>query len=239
MLMSRRFNRRSLERELMDVESVSLDEFRACLKDLASVNTLTLARRPTIAWLKQATLHMRPGERLSLVDVGFGYGDMLRAIHAWSIARGLRPELIGIDLNPLSAESAREATPAGQAIDYRTGDVFAFEPTRPVDFIVSSLFTHHLSDSQVTSFVAWMERHAARGWFISDLHRHAVPFHVFRLMARLAGWHRFVQHDGPVSIARSFRRDDWLRILRAAGVDPGLAEIRWHMPFRLCVGRLR
>ncbi|CAA9353611.1 MAG: SAM (And some other nucleotide) binding motif [uncultured Microvirga sp.] len=235
----RSFAERSAEPELMDAEPVGLEDFRACLKDLATVNTLTLARRPTLAWLEQATGGMRPGEPLSLLDVGFGYGDMLRAIHGWCVARGFVPHLTGIDLNPWSAASAREATPAHMRIDYRTGDVFAFRPEQPVQFVVSSLFAHHLEDAQVAAFLAWMERTATQGWFINDLHRHPVPYYAFRAMARAAGWHRFVQHDGPVSIARAFRRSDWRRLIAEAGLDPGLVEIRWRAPFRLCVGRLR
>ncbi len=86
------------------------------------------------------------------------------------------------------------------------------------------------------AFLRWMERHARHGWFVNDLHRHALPYHGFRLLARAMRWHRFVQHDGPVSIARAFRRAEWQRLLAEAGV-PG--EVRWVFPFRLCVGRLR
>ncbi len=55
-------------------------------------------------------------------------------------------------------------------------------------------------------------------------------------MAAISGWHRFVRHDGAVSIAKSFRRADWERYLAEAGVT---AEIRWRLPFKLCVGRLK
>jgi 2-polyprenyl-3-methyl-5-hydroxy-6-metoxy-1,4-benzoquinol methylase len=233
------FSRRSAACELMDTEPVGLEDFRACLRDLAVVNTLTLARRPTLAWLARAARGFRPGDRLSLLDVGFGQGDMLRAIHRWCERRGLVPDLAGVDLNPWSAASAREATPAGMGIAYHTGDVFDHAPERPVDFVVSSLFTHHLADPEVAAYLAWMERTALRGWFVNDLHRHPIPYRAFGLMARAARWHRFVQHDGPVSIARSFRRADWQRLVAAAGLDPSSVEIRWHVPFRLCVGRLR
>ena len=87
--------------------------------------------------------------------------------------------------------------------------------------------------------MTWMERLARRGWFISDLHRHPVPYHLFRLLARAARWHRFVRHDGPVSIARSFRPEDWRTLAQAAGLDPAELEIRWHVPFRLTVGRIK
>jgi SAM-dependent methyltransferase len=179
------------------------------------------------------------GERVSLIDIGYGYGDVLRAIRVWSRRRGFVLDLVGLDLNPMSEPIARAATPADMGIDFRTGDVFTAELGRRFDFVISSQMTHHLSDDTLVAFIQWMERTAVRGWFIGDLHRHAIPLHAFRLLGRLAGWHRFVQHDGLVSIARSFRREDWQRLLAAAGQDPAAVEIRWHVPFRLCVSRLR
>ncbi|MGI4877493.1 MAG: methyltransferase domain-containing protein [Janthinobacterium lividum] len=235
----RSFAARSPESEMMDADGVSAADFAACLHDLAQVNTATFARRPTLAWLGEATSAMSPGESFSLLDVGYGEGDMLRAIHHWATARGLVPRLVGVDLNPLSRPAAVAATDAALGIDYRTGDVFRFTPDQPLDFIVSSLVAHHLTDGQVTGFLDWMEATAVRGWFVNDLYRHWFAFYGFRVLAMLAGWHRFVRHDGPVSIARSFRVDDWARAIATAGIMPENVTIRRRFPFRLCVGRIR
>jgi 2-polyprenyl-3-methyl-5-hydroxy-6-metoxy-1,4-benzoquinol methylase len=227
------FSRRSTREELMDTEAVDAAEFGRCLGDLAIVNILTLGRWPTLRWLRRAT---RDVERFSLLDVGFGQGDMLRAIAKWAARRGKRAVLSGIDLNPSSEIAARAATPVGMEIAYATADVFAYDPQPQPDFVVSALMTHHLTDAQVIEMLRWIDRTAVRGWFISDLHRHPIAYWGFRVMAALSGWHRFVRHDGAVSIARSFRREDWRRYLAAAGVE---AEIRWRLPFKLCVGRIK
>jgi len=237
--MVRSFSARSAEAELMDDAAVPREEFEACLRDLARVNVLMRAHRPILAWLERAARDLGPGDRLSVLDVGFGQGDLLRRIHAWCAGRGLRPDLVGIDLSPWSAAAARAATAPGTEIDYRTGDVFGFRPERPPDLVVSSQFAHHLPDDAVVAFLRFMEGTARRGWFVSDLHRHPVAFWGFALLARAARWHRFVRHDGPVSIARAFRRGDWERLVRRAGLEPAAVEISWHVPFRLCVGRLR
>ena len=230
------FSRRSDEPEWMDTQIVGDADFAACLADLAVVNTLTLAKQPTLAWLNAAAGHFPRDSEISVLDVGFGHGDMLRAIRRWGDRRGLKMALHGIDLNPLSKSAAERATGPEMQIDFQTGDVFALRSGRQYDVIICSLVTHHLTDAQVVNFINWMERQARRGWFINDLHRHWLPYHAFRAMAALARWHRFVRHDGPVSIARSFRREDWRRLLAEAGIK---ADIRWHMPFRLCVGRLK
>jgi len=75
------------------------------------------------------------------------------------------------------------------------------------------------------------------GWFVNDLVREAVPYYAFGVVAKLAGWHRFVQHDGPVSFRRAFREADWERMCTAAGV--GAVTMRRWTPGRLCVGRVK
>ncbi len=107
-----------------------------------------------------------------------------------------------------------------------------FEPDDPVDFIISSQFTHHLDAGEIVAFIHWMEAHARRGWLISDLHRHWFPYYGFGLLALAARWHRFVRQDGRISIARGFVAEDWRRLIEASGLAPEAVDLRWHVPFR-------
>ena len=225
---------RSLAPEWMDTETVSAADFAACLRDLAAVNTVTLARLPTLGFMGRVA-RRHPGRVLRVLDVGCGEGHMLRRIWRWGARTGQRVELVGLDLNPLGVAAARAATPGDVPIEYRCADVFG-AGLDGFDVILSALFTHHLSDAQVVAFVRLMEARAGLGWFVNDLHRSRAAFHGFQALSGLAGWHRFVRHDGPISVARSFRRGDWERLLAEAGVD---ATVRWHLPFRYCVARLK
>jgi hypothetical protein len=107
----------------------------------------------------------------------------------------------------------------------------------PIDFVVSSLVAHHMSDEELDTFIRFMEDRAAIGWMINDLHRLSFAYHGFPLLARLLGVHRIVREDGQVSIGRSFRPAEWRAILGRAGVTK--ASIVRRFPFRLCVERLR
>ena len=224
---------RSGEAEWMDDPAHDPEDFGRCLGDLESVNRVTFGTRPTLRWLARATQNMGS---FSLLDVGFGHGDMLRAIARWAARRGKTAILSGIDLSPSSERAARLATPPELAIDYRTADVFAYEPPLQPDFVIAALMTHHLPDAKVVELLCWMDRVARRGWFNSDLHRHWLAYHGFRAMGAVARWHPMVRHDGAVSIAKSFRRADWAALLTEAGVE---AEVRWMTPFKLCVGHLK
>jgi SAM-dependent methyltransferase len=233
------FSRRARLQELMD-EPCSYAELQACLRDLARVNHLTSAYTPTLEWLARclATSPSRPGP-LRIVDVGCGLGDTLREVEQWARRRRLPVELAGIDINPHATRAAETEARAGESICWIAGDAYSYRPTAGIDIVISSLFTHHLADHEIIRFLAWMENTARAGWFISDLHRHPVPYHLFKLWSRLAGWHPFVQHDGPVSILRGFTSRDWKDLCRSAGLPREAVRIEWHMPFRVCVGRVK
>ncbi len=221
----------------MDTEAVSAADFAACLADLEKVNRLTLAARPTLAFLARLTAGWPRGTELRLLDAGSGQGEMLRQIHRFATRRGLVPRLTGVDLNPHAAAAARAATPAGMAIDWVTADIFDLRGVPAPHVITSALFAHHLDDAGVVRFLRWMEETASHGWFVNDLHRHWFAHHGFALLAAAMRWHRFVRHDGPLSVARAFVAADWARLLGEAGVQG--ARVTWHLPFRLCVARIR
>ena len=218
--------------EQMDDPGLDPETYEEVLHDLARVNAWTLAARPTIGFLARATKDM-PAFRL--IDVGFGHGDMLRRIARWARRRNIAVDLIGVDLNPKSAQVARAATPIHWPIEYRTGDYK--DVAGPIDFVVSSLVAHHMTDDELDAFIRFMEAKAKRGWMINDLHRLSLPYHGFPLLARLIGAQRIVREDGRTSIGRAFRPEDWQVILARAGVSA--ARIVRRFPFRLCVERLR
>lgn len=220
--------------ELMDAEDLDAATYAAVVHDLARVNTLTLARRPTLKFLDRIS---RRGEAktLRILDVGFGDGDMLRAIARWAAKRRQRVELVGIDLNPRSALAAREATPATMNIDYRTGD-YADLAGQSWDVVLSSLVAHHMTHDQLVAFLRFMENESAGGWFVNDLHRHGFAYLGFPLLATVMRWHPIVRHDGQLSIARSYRPVEWPPILAEAGIEEAIITLKF--PFRLCVAKV-
>lgn len=225
---------RALAEEQMDAEDLDPAIYARVLKDLAQVNTVTMARRPTLAFLNGVTA--RSSTPLRILDVGFGDGDMLRRIAHWAKARHQSVELVGIDLNRRSAEAAMTRTSASLPITYRTGD-YADLAGEPWDVILSSLVAHHMTHDQLVTFLRFMKRHAKRGWFINDLHRHAFAYAGYPLLARICGWHRIVREDGTLSIARSYRPGEWPPLLAEANINN--ARVFRTFPFRLCVEAIR
>jgi SAM-dependent methyltransferase len=244
----RDFRHRSDEPELMDQGGISFAEFHQCLQSLETINRLTLAYRPTLRWLRG---WLKSGEPIVLLDVGSGGGDMLRRISKQTQKQekksgaGINHSMvsfIGVDLNPWAKKSAElnssfmpgsSSSPAS-SIRYATADIFNFEPDQPIDIIICSLFTHHLTDTQLVEFLRWIDHRASKGWFINDLHRHPLPYYFIKITTRLLSRNRLIRNDAAVSVARSFTVADWRRLLKMAGIDDRV-RLQWFFPFRLCL----
>ena len=228
--------RRSAQTEILD-EPVDPKELAVILRDLARFNGAMMGHRPVLRWLARATCAMPVDRPLTLLDVGCGYGDLLRAIRRWARKQRRPMRLVGIDLNPAAVDIARQATDVADEIEYHAADVFAFAAPRS-DLIVTSLVAHHLADSAVVRFVQWMDERAQKGWMVYDLQRSIVPFYFVALAGAAMRLHAVVTYDGRVSVARSLTRREWCRCLADAGIAADAVDLRWFM-FRFCIGRLK
>jgi 2-polyprenyl-3-methyl-5-hydroxy-6-metoxy-1,4-benzoquinol methylase len=225
---------RSRQDEQMDAADLDPAVYEKVLHDLARVNRWTFTAHPVLAFMKRA---IGTSKAFRLLDVGFGDGDILRAIASWARRRRIQADLVGVDLNEKSVRASQIATPAGLAIDYRAGDYL--DQQGPFDFIISSQVTHHMTDAQLQTFLRHMESEARMGWLVCDLHRHGFAYRGYPILARLMLVHRIVREDGQLSIARSFRPAEWQALLAEAGIPPDDARIVRRFPFRLCVERIR
>lgn len=219
---------RRMAAEIMDDPGQSEADFAAALADLERINRITFAHAPLLRFLDRLVAEARLTS-LSLLDVGAGGGDALRAVAGWGARRGIALDLWGLDRSPWAE---RHAAARGTPARWITCDLFDLDPARRFDVVCCSLFAHHLDDAALVRFLRWLPRHAARRWLSLDLHRHPVPWAAVWAGTRLMRMHPMVRHDGPVSVGRGFSRPDWRRLVREAGVE---AEIRWVLPFRWAV----
>ena len=228
---------RSGQTEILD-RPVEAAELAKILRDLARFNGAMMGHWPVLRWLNRATRNVPVDQPLTFVDVGCGYGDLLRAVRRWARKQGRPMKLIGIDLSPQVIEIARGVTDASENIQYQVADILTYKAAVPIDFVATSLVTHHLSDGMIVKFLRWMEASARRGWVIYDLQRSMVPFYFIKLAGWLMQLHKVVVYDGRVSVARSLTREEWESLLASARIPRTAVKIRWFM-FRFAIGRLR
>ena len=232
------WSHRSDRTEWLDQADIDSVELEKVLHDLAVFNGAFFGHLPILRWLGRAVRAAPKGAPMTLIDIGCGYGDLLRAIHRWASRRNLDLNLVGIDLNPETIRIARSATNPADGIDYRVMNALDLVSAEPVDFIVSSLVTHHLSNAEIRDFLRLMESVARRGWAVCDLQRNRFLYHVIGASSRIARVHPMVGHDGQISVTRSLTKPEWTQLIKDADLPASAVKINWFL-FRFLIGRLR
>jgi 2-polyprenyl-3-methyl-5-hydroxy-6-metoxy-1,4-benzoquinol methylase len=216
----------------MDAPGLDPAVYERVLRDLARVNRWTFTAWPSIAFLNRAIGSVK---RFRLLDIAYGDGDILRAIGRWPGAV-LSKQSWSVSTSTRRACRLRGLLPRRNLRSITAGDYL--HQAGPFDFIICSQVAHHMTDEQLTTLLRYMEAEARLGWLVCDLHRHCFAYHAFPLLARLLRVHRITREDGRLSIARSFRLDEWKAALQQAGTAADQIRIVRRFSFRLCVERL-
>lgn len=102
-------------------------------------------------------------------------------------------------------------------------------PARVADIVTASQFAHHFAPEQLPSLFGRLLHASRYGVVVNDIHRHWLPWAAVWLATRLVSRNRYIRHDGPLSVAKGFRRADLSAVARSLGVD---IAIRWRPLFR-------
>jgi 2-polyprenyl-3-methyl-5-hydroxy-6-metoxy-1,4-benzoquinol methylase len=223
-------SQRSYEKELMDRDDIPFSDMAITLKELKMVNQRLGGHAIT---LKAVNKLAKDEPELLICEIGCGGGDNLAAIHDKVSTRGKNIRFIGIDMNPECIAYAKQQYP-DLPCEWICSDYAAieFSELKP-SIIFSSLFCHHFTDQQLLFMLQWLKRNSTSGFFINDLHRHWLAFHLIKYITRFFSRSYLVRHDASLSVARGFKKREWENLLRKAGIAH--FSIDWQWAFRWLV----
>jgi SAM-dependent methyltransferase len=246
-------SRRSDLKELLDRDDIPLADIERNMLELDTINTRLGGHAITVAGFKillerrdrlqmeevihqaRAPKHPPHSAPLLVAEIGCGGGDNLLAIRQYCREHNRAVRFIGVDLNPhcIAVASAKfsDTEACWITADYRT---VSFEGQRP-DILFSSLFCHHFGEGELAGMLRWMQAQSATGFFINDLHRHALAYHSIKLLVSLFSRSYLVKNDAPLSVLRGFRRAEWEQILLRAGIKEYILEWKWAFRWLLVV----
>lgn len=224
------FAKRSEKLERIDTGDYTDEEFERFLREIAFINRYFGDRQVLKRTLFQ-DIERKNLTEFSVLDVGAGSGEMLRVIAEFAKKTGRKAFLTGLDLNRISAETVLKESKGFAAIESIQSDALNMPfVNASFDYVISSLFTHHLSDQQVVCVISEMDR-ARRGLYIIDLHRHPLAYAAYKIFCSVFRISPLVRHDGSLSILRAFRRKE-LEVLAQNTVCSGY-RVERYFPFRL------
>ncbi|MGH9968646.1 MAG: methyltransferase domain-containing protein [Pyrinomonadaceae bacterium] len=229
--MFERFRNRSNDLEHIDIGDYTPEEYEGCIIELQRVNKwMGDARALRLSLL--ASVELTDLRSFSVLDVGSGSGELLRVVADWGRQNLRKGNCVGLELNARSARAILEHSSNFAEISAVRGDAICLPfADNTFDYVICSLFTHHLHDRQVVSALREINRVARRQIFVIDLHRHPVAYYFYTTVGRLFLHTRLLREDGALSILRSFKRHELVNLGRMAELED--IQVVRRFPYRL------
>jgi 2-polyprenyl-3-methyl-5-hydroxy-6-metoxy-1,4-benzoquinol methylase len=232
-----RFDHRNNQPELIDELTLSGDDLRRNLEELAFINQWLGGNQVTLSGLnkllagRSANPALEPHLPLRIADLGCGGGDMLVLMAQWASRKKLPVDLVGIDANAFILDYARHHTRSYPNITYVQQNIFADEfRQHTFDIVTCTLFCHHFEEESLIRLLTQLRQQTRLGIVINDLHRHWFAYHSISWLTRWFSRSYLVKNDARLSVWRAFRRRDLERMISAAGYIR--YQIRWRWAFR-------
>lgn len=155
----------------------------------------------------------------SVIDIGCGGGDSLKAIAKSAQSKQYKINLAGIDLKEDCIEYARNTCSRYPKISLYCDDfrnVFSKIPS--IDIVHASLFCHHFTEDEIVDFIKFCNKNKTV-FIINDLERNPIAYYSIKWLTRLFSRSPLVKNDAPLSVLRGFKKKEWCAILQKAGVE--------------------
>lgn len=222
---------RSSKLERIDTGDYTPEEYERFLREIGFINRVLGDRRALEKTLLRE-IAIENSQAFSVLDVGAGSGELLRAIAADARRANRKARLCGLELNARSARAIAEESENFPEIEAVRADAFSLPfADGSFDYAICSLFMHHFADENAVKILAEMNRAARRKIFVVDLHRHRAARFFYLMFCRTFGISRLVREDGALSVLRSFTPGELKIIGEAAGLQR--ISVKRIAPFRL------
>ncbi len=219
---------RSAQREILDQTDTSSRDIFDSLDFMVFVNNFFGGTKAVLDYFDKS----KTPEKFTVLDLGSGGGDIPFALTQWAAKRGKEISVTAIDLNPYSKVYA-DKNFASPHIFFLKNSAFDLEMLGPFDYIISSMFFHHLSDEEIIRLLKLIHRQSRLGFMISDLYRCRRNYFGAFFLSCLS-FKKIIYNDAKLSVSRAFKEKDFIYYRDQTGI---VFDIERKPVFRLVMSR--
>jgi 2-polyprenyl-3-methyl-5-hydroxy-6-metoxy-1,4-benzoquinol methylase len=219
-------DQRSSQKEVMDEIDVGVRKLLPSFRFMRMVNRWLGGTSAVLHFLETTSI---PEREFTVLDLGTGCGDIPVAIQKWAKQNKKKAHITAIDTNPHFIEYAKKHS-AHPGIGYLCHSAFDIESLGTFDYIIASMFFHHLPDERIVALLQKMFQHCRRGFLVNDLYRHPIAYAGVAALTALR-FDPVLFHDAKLSVKRGFRETDALNYRDWSGIDQ--LQIQQRPGFRL------
>src|SRR4030095_1234698 len=154
--------------EMMDRDQPPAAELERDLERIRQLNLWFGSYRLVLSFIRP---WLKPADKLRVVDLATGSGDIPRLIVDYARRIRARVEIDAIDRQPATLEIARRLSADYPEISYREANVLEWNSSEPYDITLCTLALHHFSNEDAARLLRRCCQVSRRFILVSDLRR--------------------------------------------------------------------
>lgn len=183
-------------------------------------------------WKKIYKSHIKPlakraDGRLSLLDIGFGGGDIPIKLENWARRDNISLKITAIDTDQRAIDFIHQVNTPPQVTFRHCSSTKLLQSGARFDIVISNHLLHHLHTQDFHKLLDEAKRLSKKRVLFNDIERSDTGYLLFNLLSRPLFRSSFITQDGLTSIKRSYTLQELRHQI------PGDWNVQRLFPFRL------
>jgi ubiquinone/menaquinone biosynthesis C-methylase UbiE len=200
--------------EMMDREQPVSAELDRDLERIRQLNRWFGSYRLVLSFLRD---WIKPTDKLRVVDLATGSGDIPRLIVDHARKNSATVEIDALDWQPATLEIARRLSADYPEISYREANILEWNSVKAYDIALCSLALHHFSDEDAARLLRRCCGVSKRFVLVSDLRRSFPLIAGVYLLTTLIFREPMTRYDARLSAIRAFSFSEMRDLALRAG----------------------
>ena len=202
------------EPELMDRPQPVSAELEGDLRNIRQLNRWFGSHRLVSQFVRR---WIEPGDKLRIVDLATGSGDIPRLIVDYARKIGAEVEIDAVDKQLATLEIARRLSVDYPEILYSEANILEWQTARAYDIVFCSLALHHFSDEEAVRVLRRCRELSRKFALVSDLRRGLVATAGVYFLTALIFREPMTRFDARLSAERAFSFVEMRELATQAG----------------------
>jgi 2-polyprenyl-3-methyl-5-hydroxy-6-metoxy-1,4-benzoquinol methylase len=202
------------EPELMDRPQPVSTELERDLRNLRQLNRYFGSHAIVLRFMRR---WIKPGDRLRMVDLATGSGDIPRLIVDFVRKLGATVQIDALDQQAATLEIAKRLSSAYPEISFVQANILEWQPPERYDIVLNSLALHHFSEEDAVRLLKHCRELSRKFVLVSDLRRGLLASVGVYLLTALIFREPMTRYDGRASAVRAFSVTEMHELTKRAG----------------------
>jgi 2-polyprenyl-3-methyl-5-hydroxy-6-metoxy-1,4-benzoquinol methylase len=193
--------------EQMDDPCCNREKLFNTYRQFSTLNTLLSGWKRIYKSYIKPILSTQPSP-CSLLDIGFGGGDIPLKLAHWAAADGLSLKITAIETDKRAFEYVQRLSAPDNVTFKLALSADLVSAGQQFDFVISNHLLHHLTPDELHRLLYESKKLSRKCIIFNDLARSDTAYGLFQLFSRPFFRRSFITADGLTSIKRSYTRQE-------------------------------